>query len=269
MGLQVNCPVARWSCGAGLLAIAGVVFALAPSAAEDAVRKWPVHDESRPKPRVVTPGTESTAEQPGKPPSDAIVLFDGKDLSKFKSAKGGDAPWKVENGYMEVAGKTGDLVTADAFGDCQLHVEWAAPTPAQGKSQGRGNSGIKLMGRYEVQVLDSHGNETYADGGAGSLYGQYPPLVNASRPAGQWQTFDIVFRGPRFDADGKVARPATVTLLHNGVLVQDHAVLIGPTGKARAPYAPHPEKLPFTLQDHGNPVRYRNIWVRPLENVGS
>ena len=230
----------------------------------DAVRKWPVHDESRPKPKVVTPPTEGTAQQPGRPPADAVVLFDGTDLSKWKSAKGGGAHWKVEGGALVVVGKSGDLVTADSFGDCQLHVEWAAPTPPEGRGQGRGNSGIKLMGRYEVQVLDSYEAETYADGQAGSLYGQYPPLVNASRPPGQWQTFDIVFRGPRFSADGKLVRPATVTLLHNGVLVQDHAELIGPTGKARAPYAPHPEKAPLLLQDHGSPVRYRNIWVREL-----
>lgn len=232
--------------------------------AADAVRKWPVHDESRPKPKVVEPGTESTPQQPGKPPADAVVLFDGKDLSRWKSARGGEAKWKVEDGALVVVGRSGDLVTADPFGDCQLHVEWAAPTRAEGRGQGRGNSGIKLMGRYEVQVLDSHRAQTYADGMAGSLYGQYPPLVNASRPPGQWQTFDIIFRGPRFDRDGKVTRPATVTLLHNGVLVQDHAELIGPTGKARAAYSPHPEKAPLLLQDHGNPVRYRNIWIREL-----
>jgi hypothetical protein len=242
------------------------VFVWCVAAQESVVNKWPVHDESRPRPKVVTPGTESTADRPGKPPSDAVVLFDGTDLSQWKSARGGEPGWKVENGELVVVGKSGDIVTKEPFGDCQLHVEWAAPTPPAGSSQGRGNSGIKFMGKYEVQVLDSYENPTYADGGAGSVYGQYPPLVNVSRPAGEWQTFDVIFRAPRFASDGKVVGPATVTLLHNGVLVQDHVELSGPTGKARSPYPPHADKLPMLLQDHNNPVRYRNIWVRPLVN---
>ena len=245
--------------------VAGVVAGGA-LAQEAVVRKWPVHDTSRPKPKVVTPGP--APEQPVKPPSDAIVLFGGKDLSQWKGGRGGEPGWKVENGELVVVGKSGDIVTKEPFGDCQLHVEWAAPVPASGSGQGRGNSGIKFMGKYEVQVLDSHQNETYADGGAGSVYGQYPPLVNASRPPGEWQTFDIVFRAPRFGEDGKVVRPATVTLIHNGVLVQDHVELIGPTGQARAPYQKHSEKLPILLQDHNNPVRYRNIWVRALSDAG-
>jgi hypothetical protein len=228
-------------------------------------KKWAVHDESRPHPPVVTPGTVSTAQQPGKPPSDAVVLFDGKDLSKWQSTKGGPAPWKVEDGALVVAGRTGDIVTKEPFGDCQLHVEWAEPTPATGESQGRGNSGVKIMGRYEVQVLDSYQADTYADGQAGALYGQYPPLVNAVRPPGQWQTYDIVFHGPRFAPDGKVQRPATATVFLNGVLVQDHAELKGTTAhKSPGVYKQHAEKEPLLLQDHGNPVRFRNIWIRPL-----
>jgi hypothetical protein len=228
-------------------------------------KQWAVHDENRPHPRVVTPGTESTQEQPGKPPSDAIVLFDGKDLSKWQSAKGGaEAPWKVENGVLVVNGG-GDIVTKEEFGDCQLHVEWATPNPPSGESQGRGNSGVKIMGRYEVQVIDSYQADTYADGQAGALYGQYPPLVNASRPPGQWQTYDIVFHAPKFSGDGKVTQPATCTVIHNGVLVQDHAELKGTTAhKSPGVYKAHPPKQPLLLQDHHNPVRYRNIWIRPL-----
>jgi hypothetical protein len=240
------------------LVIVGAAFG-----AED--KKSPVHDESRPHPKDVTPGTPSTPEQPGKPPSDAIVLFDGKDLSQWQGAKGGEAKWKVENGELVVAGKSGDIVTKEPFGDCQLHVEWAAPTPPSGTSQGRGNSGVKIMGRYEVQVLDSYHADTYADGQAGALYGQYPPLVNATRPPGQWQVYDIVFHAPRFSADGKVQKPATATVLLNGVLVQDHAELKGTTAhNSPGVYKQHADKEPLLLQDHGNPVRFRNIWIRPL-----
>ena len=257
--------------GAALLMGAGLAY-LAHAAADDSAgagaKQWAVHDENRPRPRVVTPGTPSTKEQPGKAPSDAIMLFDGKDLSKWKSARGGGEPkWKVEDGQLVVgAGRPGDIVTAEAFGDCQLHVEWASPSPPKGDSQARGNSGVKIMGRYEVQVLDSFGDaRSYADGQAGALYGQYPPLVNASRAPGQWQTFDIIFHAPRFGPGGKVLKPATATVLHNGVLVQDHAELKGTTAhKSPGKYTAHPEKLPLLLQDHGDPVRYRNIWIRPL-----
>jgi len=245
----------------------GAVFCLALVAAGDSGGKqWPVHDETRPRPKVVTPGTESTQEQPGKPPSDAVVLFDGKDLSKWRSAKGGEPAWKVDHGVLVVAG-AGDIVTKEEFGDCQLHVEWAAPTPAGGEGQGRGNSGVKIMGRYEVQVIDSYEAQTYADGQAGALYGQYPPLVNASRPPGQWQMYDIIFHAPKFGPDGKVLKPATATVLHNGVLVQDHAELKGTTAhKSPGVYKAHPPKQPLLLQDHHNPVRYRNIWIRPLSD---
>jgi hypothetical protein len=218
-----------------------------------------------PQPPKVTP---APAGAPVPPPSDAIVLFDGKSLAGWRSADsaGGPAKWKVENGYMEVAPRTGDIETTRGFGDVQLHVEWMAPTPAEGSGQERGNSGVYLMKTYEVQVLDSYDNVTYPDGQAAALFGQYPPLVNASRPPGQWQTYDIVFRRPRFDANGRLAAPARVTVFHNGVLVQNDVALTGPTAfQARPPYHAQPDRLPLELQDHEHPVRYRNIWVRDLE----
>jgi len=244
----------------GIAAGSTNTFAAAQAAAE-----WKIHDTNRPQPPVVTPGEASTQDRPGRPPSDATILFDGKDLSAWQAADAGPAKWKVENGYFEVVPKTGDIHTKQPFADCQLHVEWAAPSPPRGEDQDRGNSGVYLMSTYEVQILDSYQNKTYADGLASAVYGQYPPLVNAMRPPGEWQTYDIVFHGPRFDKDGKVLRPATVTVLHNGVLVQDHVTLTGPTAhKARPPYKAHPAKLPLLLQDHSHPVRYRNIWIREL-----
>ena len=227
--------------------------------------RWKIHDPDRPLPKVIDPGTPSTQDSPGKPPSDAVVLFDGKDLSKWAHKDGSAAKWKVENGYAEVVAKTGYIYSREAFGDCQLHVEFAEPVPPKGESQGRGNSGVFLMGLYEIQVLDSYENKTYADGQASAVYGQYPPLVNASRPPGQWQSYDIVFHGPRFDKEGKLTRAARVTVLHNGVLVQDDVEPTGPTEHGqRPPYKAGPEKLPLALQDHGDPVRYRNIWIREL-----
>ena len=243
-----------------------VLLSLAKPADAQATMKWKIHDLNRPVPPVVDPGTASTQDAPGRPPSDAVVLFDGKDLSQWTDKDGKPAQWKVGSGYMEVAPGSGNISTREGFGDCQLHVEFAEPLPASGESQERGNSGVFLMGLYEMQVLDSYQNKTYADGQAASVYGQYPPLVNASRPPGQWQTYNIIFHGPRFDKDGKVIRPARVTILHNGVLVQDNVELTGPTAHGeRPPYKAHPEKLPLQLQDHHNPVRYRNIWIRELE----
>lgn len=251
-----------------LLLCAGVLlaacFANVCSAQVDT--KWKIHDPNRPLPPVIDPGTASMQNASGRAPSDAVVLFDGKNLSKWAAADGGSAKWKVENGYFEVVPKTGNIHTRDAFGDCQLHVEFAEPTPPHGESQDRGNSGVFLQGLYEIQVLDSYENKTYADGQAAAVYGQYPPLVNASRPPGQWQTYDIVFHGPRFNAAGKLTRPARFTVFHNGVLVQDNLELTGPTAHGeRPPYKATPEKLPLALQDHGDPVRYRNIWIRELK----
>ncbi len=167
---------------------------------------------------------------------------------------------------MEVVAKTGSIKTARGFGDCQLHIEWMAPDPPSGESQGRGNSGVFLMDTYEVQILDCYGNQTYADGMTAALYGQHPPLVNACRKPGEWQAFDIVFRRPRFDKNGRLESPARMTVFHNGILVHDAAVLTGPTAhKARPPYAAHADRLPVSLQDHGNPTRFRAIWLRELE----
>jgi hypothetical protein len=229
---------------------------------------WKIHDRGRPLPPVVDPGTASTPDVPGRAPSDAVVLFDGKDLSKWAHKDGSAAKWKVANGYAEVVANSGYIYTRQAFGDCQLHVEFAEPLPAKGADQERGNSGVYLMGLYEIQVLDSYENKTYADGQAAAVYGQYPPLVNSARPPGQWQSYDIVFHGPHFDAAGKLLRPARVTVFHNGVLVQDNVAPSGPTEHGeRPPYKVTPEKLPMALQDHGDPVRYRNIWIRELKSA--
>lgn len=252
-----------------LIALSTLAVLVPVAAAAQGAKEWAIHDLNRPVPAIVDPGTASTPDQPGRPPSDAVVLFDGKDLSRWRSEKGGPAAWKVEKGYMEVVKGTGPIQTAQPFGDCQLHVEWAAPPPV-GESQERGNSGVFLMGQYEVQILDSYGNRTYADGQAAAIYGQYPPLVNASRPPGEWQVYDIVFEAPRFAADGKLEKPARVTVLHNGVVVHHADEPTGPTAhKARPPYKAHPDKLPISLQDHGNPMRFRNIWVRELRGAAS
>ncbi len=226
--------------------------------------KWHVHDPARPQPPIVTPGQPSTPEKVGTAPSDAVVLFDGKDLSKWKSNKGGDAAWKLEDGYIE-SNKTGDIFTKEEFGpDFQLHVEWAAPNPPKGSSQGRGNSGVFLLGLYEMQVLDNYNNPTYPDGQATAIYGYMPPMVNACRPPGVFQTYDIAFEGPRYK-DGKLAKPAYVTTLHNGVLTQNHIALIGETPHRQVgTYHTRIEKGPLKLQDHGDPVRYRNIWIRAI-----
>ena len=243
-----------------LLGLAPVLGAT-PTAAQVSTR-WPVHSRDRPQPPVVTP---APADQPAAPPADAIVLFGGTDLSEWVGDSGQAAPWKVENGYAEIAAGSGEIRTRRGFGDCQLHIEWRAPSPPEGEGQNRGNSGVYLMSTYEVQVLDSYDNPVYPDGQAAAVYGQYPPLVNASRPPGEWQSYDIVFRRPRFDPQGKLLRPARVTVLHNGILVQDNVTLSGPTAhQRRPPYVAHPDKLPIHLQDHGSPVRYRNIWIREL-----
>lgn len=229
---------------------------------------WLGHDRARPLPAAVTPGQPSTQAQVGSAPSDATVLFDGHDTSAWVAMDGSPTKWIVHDGALECVPGSGYARTLQAFGDCQLHVEWAAPNPAHGESQGRGNSGVFFgFGRYEIQVLDSYQSKTYADGSAASVYGQYPPLVNASLPPGQWQTYDIVWTAPRFDDEGKLCRKAHVTVLHNGVLVQNDVELTGPTGWiGRVPYAAHPFRTPIALQDHGNPVRYRNVWVRELGN---
>ncbi len=209
-----------------------------------------------PEPPVVTPGTGSA------PPSDAVVLFDGRDLSPWRGQQG-EAQWMVADGFAEVSG-TGNLFTKQEFGDCQLHIEWATPPVVAGNDQGRGNSGVYFHRRYEIQILDSYQNKTYPDGQAGAFYGNRPPLVNASRPPGEWQTYDIIFRAPKPGEDGKGLLPGALTVFHNGVLIQDHVPVKAPTTAAAFNDVSPTGKGPLMLQDHGNPVRYRNIWLRPL-----
>lgn len=211
--------------------------------------KWP-------EPAVVTPG-----EKPGDPPSDATILFDGTDLSAWEGAE----RWKIEDGAAIVGG--GPIKTKQSFGDCQLHIEWASPTPARGRGQGRGNSGVFLMDTYELQVLDSYENETYFDGQAGAIYKQSPPMVNAMRPPGEWNVYDVLWTAPRFK-DGKLESPAYITAFHNGVVIHNHFELKGGTyWYEPASYQPHEAKRPISLQDHGNPVRFRNIWVREFAQL--
>jgi hypothetical protein len=226
--------------------------------------QWHVHDGARPQPRGVIPGQFFSHMAP--PPSDAVVLFDGGSLAKWSVASGAEAKWKVENGYMEVAPKSGSIQTRDRFADFQLHIEFATPAKVEGNSQGRGNSGILFNGIYEVQVLDSFQNPTYPDGQAGALYGQTPPLVNASKRPGEWQSYDIIFESPRWDENRKIAKKAAVTVIHNGVVVQHRREYQGNTphrnnGGYNNPHAP---EVFIQLQDHNNPMRFRNVWLRKL-----
>jgi hypothetical protein len=247
---------------AGILSVSLTAAPMYDADAQPSTR-WPIHSPDRPQPRVVKPPPTTWTVAP---PADAILLFGGTDLTKWRKDDGTAPAWKIENGFMEVVPGGGEIVTREGFGDAQLHVEWMAPLPADGKGQDRGNSGVFLMRRYEVQVLDSYENITYPDGQASAVYGQYPPLVNASRPPSEWQTYDIIFHRPRFDAQGKATQPARLTVLHNGVLVHDNVVLSGPTAHTRRPpYEKHDDRLPISLQDHGTRVRFRNIWIRDLE----
>ncbi len=236
----------------------------------DGVKVHETDQTKDPLPPVVKPG-----EPAGffAPPSDAVVLFDGSEKSikeNWTDSKGNASNWKLVDDALESVKKAGYIQTKQGFGSCQLHIEWASPVNVMGEGQGRGNSGVFLMGQYEVQILDSHENITYPDGQAGALYGRKKPLVNASRKPGEWQSYDIIFHRPVFDAEGKVVRRATFTVIHNGVLVQDHVILSGNTGwngpHAATEYKAHEDKLPLSLQDHGNPVRFRNIWIRELQD---
>jgi hypothetical protein len=224
----------------------------------DAKHAWAVHDMNRPRPAVITA-------EPGKAPSDAVVLFDGTSLDAWRSGKDEPCKWKiVEGGALEVVPKTGEVYTKDAFGDCQLHLEFATPAKVEGNSQGRGNSGVFLMGMHEVQVLDCFENDTYPDGQCSSVYAENPPLVNACRKPGEWQTYDIIFHQPIWDGDA-VKHPGTVTVIHNGVVTQDHWEFEGlSTHCQRRPLKPYANKQPLRLQDHGNPMRFRNIWIREI-----
>ncbi|MBI1333484.1 MAG: DUF1080 domain-containing protein [Armatimonadetes bacterium] len=264
MGFSRRDVLSRLSATAGGFLLGGLVSRGAEAQGYDDTPMlpgghWRVHDSKRPQPTVITPGAVA-----GAAPSDAVVLFGGKDLSMWKSGEDA-AKWKVAPGeYFESTRGTGNIRTRDEFGDCQLHVEFCEPNPPKGSDQGRGNSGIFLFGRYEIQVLDCFENKTYADGMTGSIYGQTPPLVNACRKPGTWETYDIVFVGPRFDGD-KLVTPALATVFLNGVLVQHATPLIGSTQHRQVgKYEPHGPKGALELQDHGDPVRYRNIWIREI-----
>jgi hypothetical protein len=244
-----------------------LLLAVTACAATVPVIKWKTGDRTRPMPAMVTPGEPSTQQHAGTAPSDAVQLFNGKDLSAWQQAKGQPIAWKMGSSYFEVAPGTGDIVTKQSFGDMQLHVEWASPAQPKGTDQEPGNSGVYLQSMYEIQVLESNKNKTYPDGQAGAIYCQYPPLVNPARAPGEWQTYDIIFHAARFSADKKLAEPATVTLLFNGVLAQDHAMPTGPTDYMKRPPYKQTGKMPLLLQDHGEPVRYRNIWIRELKET--
>lgn len=240
-----------------MLAVAGIAAALAVNVGLALQSREYKSGIVWPEPAIVTPGTTPT-----EPPSDAVVLFDGKSLSKWKNGEN----WEIRDGAA-IARKTG-ISTLDNFGDCQLHLEFASPEIVKGDGQGRGNSGIYFMGKYEVQILDSFNNATYFDGQCASIYKQTPPLVNACRKPGEWQTYDIVFNAPRFGEGGKVEKPASFTVFQNGVLVQNHFELHGGTFFDRpAAYSPHAERLPISLQFHGNPVKFRNIWLREIPPI--
>ena len=234
-----------------------------------------VHEEDpakQPPPPIITPGTDSTPDTPGTPPSDAIMLFDGGEASmvNWTDTRSEPTKWLVVDGSLESVRGAGMIRTRDSFGSCQLHLEFATPIEVTGFGQGRGNSGVFLMATYEVQVLDSYDNPTYPDGQCGALYGRSKPLANCCRKPGEWQSYDIIFHRPTFDERGKVVQKATFTVLQNGVLIQDHVTLHGGTGwrgfHAASDYAPHADRLPLMLQDHGNPVRFRNIWIRDLDD---
>ena len=227
--------------------------------------QWHVHDPARPQPPVVTPG--ATFSDNAAPPSDAIVLFDGKDLAQWRDKRtGGPVAWTVADGVATSA--KGDIVTTNQFGDLQLHLEFREPTPPKGDGQGRGNSGVFFMGLYEIQVLDCYNSKTYADGATGGLYGQHPALANACRPPGEWQTYDIIFTAPHFGANGEVTTPAYVTVTLNGVVLQNHQAFRGATNwRVPGKYTAHAAELPLALQYHNNSVSFRNIWVRPVPAV--
>ena len=213
-----------------------------------------------PEPKKVTAG-----KAPTDPPSDAVVLFNGKDASQWTDASGAPVKWNISDGAITVVAKAGNIKTKQKFGDCQLHIEWRTPSEIKGEGQGRGNSGIFLMERYELQVLDSYESKTYVNGQAGSIYKQLPPLVNATKGPGEWQTYDVIFTAPRFYENGLVKSQATITVFHNGVLVQNHATIWGATQYIGiSNYEKHSDQESIVLQDHGNPVSYRNIWIRPL-----
>ena len=253
---MTKCDEQWWHVGslAKVIAVAALVASILGSSGGGAGADEWVSGIRWKTPVVVDPGVQ------GERPSDAIVLFDGTDLSPWNDGE----KWVFEDGYGICHG---GITTKQAFGDCQLHVEWASPEKIEGEGQGRGNSGVFFMEKYELQILDSYENETYPDGQAGAIYKQSPPLVNVCRKPGEWQTFDIIFKAPRFDEAGELLKPAIMTVLHNGVLIQDHFELLGATAWHKPPaYEAHAPKLPIHIQHHGNPVRFRNIWIRELSD---
>ena len=243
----------------GLLTHASAAIAVEqPLSREEILKRADVTAVWQPVPPEVSPGID------GAPPTDAVVLFAGQGLDAWQSRSGEAAGWAVANGVMTVVPGSGDILTRRAFGSVQLHLEWRAPREIEGDGQGRGNSGIFFMDRYEVQVLDSYDNPTYPNGQAASVYKQHIPLVNASRAPGERQVYDIIFTAPVFGVGGRPVRPAYVTVLHNGVLVQHHVPLHGPTLFIGKPQYEAHGKAPIRLQDHSNPVSFRNVWVREL-----
>lgn len=253
-----------------LLLSISVATIVTPSTAQD--KKYPEPEVMTPgatefwlpQPRIVT--TDATERSVVAAPSDAIVLFVGDKLDRWQHVASGEAAqWVVDNGNFTIKPGTGDIRTKESFGDCQLHIEWRSPSVVVGQSQGRGNSGVFLQERYEVQILDNYQNETYANGQAGSIYKQHPPLINATLAPGAWNVYDIIFTAPRFKEDGSLQSYATITILHNGVVVQNNATILGPTTYVGVPrYSTHAAKAPIVLQDHSNPVSFRNIWIREL-----
>ncbi|MGA0420441.1 MAG: 3-keto-disaccharide hydrolase [Phycisphaerales bacterium] len=226
--------------------------------------RYKIHDMARPQPSVVAPGTPSTQANVGTSPADAIVLFDGTDLSKWSDGSG-DARWRLVDGVIESVPGGGYLTTREAFGDCQLHLEWMVPADLKPKGGAGANSGVYLMQQYEVQILRREDRPTYPDGMAGAIYGQHPPLAAPDLPKGEWNTFDILFTAPRFDEDGSLKTPAYCTVIFNGVVVQNHVEIFGRTAAGQPPtYAKHPDRMPISIQDHGDRVRFRNIWIRPM-----
>jgi len=262
----MRCPLCSVSCTVlGLSAFGAATALLLAAAPQDAkqgaAKEWGVHDMNRPQPAMV----ETNAH---RAPSDAIVLFDGKNLDKW-TGNNNVASWEVKSddhgGYFQVKPGSGNIRTKDGFGSCQFHIEWMVPETCKCESQHGCNSGLFFMDRYELQILGSNPNKTYPDGMAGAMYGQYPPLVNACRPNGQWNSYDVVFHAPKFNADGSLAKAGTMTVMFNGVLVQDHSEIWGATAHAaKAKYSAHEAKLPIGLQDHGDPLCFRNVWLRPL-----
>ena len=262
----MRCPLCTVSCSvlglSAFAATAAFLLAAAPQSSGQEKKEWGVHDMNRPQPAMVDAGAH------GKAPSDAIVLFDGKSLDKW-TGNGGAAAWEIKSdahgGYFQVKAGSGNIRTKEGFGSCQLHIEWMVPETCKCEGQHGCNSGLFFMDRYELQILGSNPNKTYPDGMAGAMYGQYPPLVNACRPNGQWNSYDVVFHAPKFKADGSLEKAGTMTVLFNGVLVQDHSEIWGATAHAaKAKYSAHEPKLPIGLQDHGDPLCFRNVWLRPL-----